>query len=121
VGIAGLAVLVFAASRQGDALRIVSVSIYGATLVLLYLSSVFYHSFRSARLKRFPQIADHAAIYLLIAGTYTPFTLISLRGAWGWTIFGIIWGLAAAGILSSSYSSVAGRRSRSFFTCLWAS
>ncbi len=99
LGIAGLGVLVVGASRHGDAWRIVSFSIYGLTLVLLYLASAFYHGTRSPRLKRLFQLFDHAAIYLLIAGTYTPFTLVSLRGPLGWTFFGLIWALAIAGIL----------------------
>lgn len=99
LGIAGLSVLVVGAARHGDAWRIVSFSIYGATLVLLYLASVLYHGARSPRVKHLLRLLDHAAIYLLIAGTYTPFTLVSLRGSWGWTIFGLIWGLAITGIV----------------------
>ena len=99
LGIAGLAALVVGAARHGDVWRVVSFSIYGSTLVLLYLASVFYHGARSPRAKRLLQFFDHAAIYLLIAGSYTPFTLVSLRGSWGWTIFSLIWGLAIAGIL----------------------
>ena len=99
LGIAGLAVLVIGAARHGDAWRIVSFSIYGATLVLLYLSSTLYHVSRSPRVKHVLRFFDHAAIYLLIAGTYTPFTLVSLRGTLGWTFFGMIWGLALIGIL----------------------
>mgnify|MGYP001046030148 CR=1 FL=1 len=99
LGIAGLSALVVGAARHGDAWRVVSFSIYGTTLVLLYLASVFYHGARSPRAKRLLQFFDHAAIFLLIAGSYTPFTLVSLRGSWGWTIFGLIWGLAIIGIL----------------------
>jgi hemolysin III len=99
LGIAGLGALLVGAWRHRDAWRMVSFSIYGATLVLLYLSSVFYHGARNPRIKRLLQLFDHAAIYLLIAGTYTPFTLVSLRGSWGWTMFGLIWSLAIAGIL----------------------
>lgn len=99
LGIAGLAALVVGAARHGDIWRVVSFSIYGATLVLLYLASVIYHGARSPRAKRFLQFFDHAAIYLLIAGSYTPFTLVSLRGRLGWTVFGLIWGLAIIGIL----------------------
>ncbi len=99
LGIAGLSVLVVGASRHGDASRIVSFSIYGLTLVLLYLASAFYHGVRSPRVKHLLRLFDHAAIYLLIAGTYTPFTLVSLRGPLGWTIFGLIWALAIAGVL----------------------
>jgi hemolysin III len=99
LGIAGMSALVVGAARHGDTWRIVSFTIYGATLVLLYLSSMFYHGARSPRVKRHLQFFDHTAIYLLIAGTYTPFALVSLRGAWGWTMFGLIWGFAILGIL----------------------
>ncbi|MCK5314455.1 MAG: hemolysin III family protein, partial [Anaerolineales bacterium] len=82
----------------GDVWRIVSFSIFGSSLVLLYLASTLYHSFQNPRVKKIFQIFDHSAIYLLIAGTYTPFLLISLRGAWGWTFLVVIWGLAFLGI-----------------------
>lgn len=95
---AGLVVLVVYASLQGDPWKIVSFSIYGATLFLLYLFSSLYHSLKG-RAKDFFRKLDHYAIYLLIAGTYTPFTLVTIRGAWGWTIFGIIWFLAVVGVL----------------------
>ncbi|MCU1349920.1 MAG: hemolysin, partial [Acidobacteria bacterium] len=72
--------------------------IYGAMLVALYLSSTLYHSLHPGRAKRIFHVFDHCAIYLLIAGTYTPITLLTMRGAWGWTLFGIVWGLAIAGI-----------------------
>ncbi|OGW38307.1 MAG: hemolysin III [Nitrospirae bacterium GWD2_57_9] len=98
LALAGLAVLVTVAGLKGDPWRIVSFSVYGTTLVLLYSFSTLYHSLRG-RLKPFFQKLDHAAIYLLIAGTYTPFSLVSLRGPWGWSLFGIIWGLAIAGLL----------------------
>lgn len=90
--------LVTMANFNGNTLQVVSFSIYGSTLILMYLSSTLYHGFASPRIKRIFQLADHAAIYLLIAGTYTPFTLVSLRGSWGWTLFGLIWGFAIAGI-----------------------
>jgi len=99
LAVAGLVTLVFYATMYGDAWRIVSFSIYGATLVILYLISTLYHSFTHPRVKKIFQIFDHCSIYLLIAGTYTPITLISLRGPWGWTLFGLIWGLAALGIV----------------------
>ncbi len=99
LSIAGLTVLVVLAALYGDAWHVVSVSIYGSSLVLLYLASTLYHSFRQPRVKRFFKIADHAAIYLLIAGTYTPFMLVSLRGPWGWSLLGTIWGLAVVGIV----------------------
>lgn len=101
LALAGLVVLVVIASRQGDPWKIVSFSIYGVTLVALYLFSTLYHSVRGAAKKVFQKI-DHSAIYLLIAGTYTPFTLVTLRGAWGWSLFGVSWGLALFGIIQDT-------------------
>lgn len=98
LSIAGLAVLASFAALQGGAWRIASVSVYGTTLILLYTASTLYHAIWHPRAKRVLRLLDHSAIYLLIAGTYTPFSLISLRGAWGWTLFGIVWTLAIAGI-----------------------
>ncbi len=99
-------VLIVAAASTNDPWRIVAVSIYAATLVLLYASSTIYHSVRSLPLKSAMQRVDHAAIYLLIAGTYTPFMLISLRGPWGWSMFCIVWALALLGvILKSAYGA----------------
>ena len=97
LAIAGLAILVVKASQHGDPWRIVSFSVYGVTLVVLYLASTLYHG-ASGTSKKALQKFDHLAIYLLIAGTYTPFTLVTLRGSWGWTIFGVVWGLAIVGI-----------------------
>lgn len=97
LSIAGLAVLVVFASVRGDAWHIVGCSIYGATLVLLYTASTLYHGIPWSRAKRVFRVLDHTAIYLLIAGTYTPFTLVNLRGGWGWTLFGLVWGLALLG------------------------
>jgi hemolysin III len=99
LSIAALTILVVLASLRGDAWHVVSSSIYGATLVLLYAASTFYHAISSPRPKGVFQVLDHAAIYLLIAGTYTPFTLVNLRGAWGWTLFGVVWGLAIFGVV----------------------
>ena len=99
LSVAALSVLVCFAAFYGSARHVVACSIYGASLVILYLASTLYHSIQAPRAKRVFKIIDHAAIYLLIAGTYTPFTLISLRGAHGWTVFGIIWGLALLGII----------------------
>ena len=99
LGAVGLAVLVVLAVLYGDAWHIVSCSIYGGTLVLLFTSSTLYHSFCDERVKHAFRIVDHASIYLLIAGTYTPFLLANLRGRWGWSLFGVIWGLALAGIV----------------------
>lgn len=98
LGAAGLVVLVVLASKKGDPWRIVSFGIYGATLVGLYIFSTLYHSSRGTAKAVFQKL-DHAAIYLLIAGTYTPFTLVTLRGVWGWWLFGAVWGLAVIGIL----------------------
>ena len=95
---AGLAVLVGKAAHHGDAWQIVSTAIFGVSLVLLYSTSTLYHSFRAERLKQVLQKFDHAAIFLLIAGTYTPFVLVTLRGPWGWSLFGVVWGLAVAGV-----------------------
>jgi hemolysin III len=92
-------VLVIAAIETGDAWRITAAVIYAATLLLLYASSTLYHALRPPRAKAVFQRIDHAAIYLLIAGTYTPFTLVTLRGPWGWTLFGIVWGLALIGVV----------------------
>jgi hemolysin III len=94
----GLVVLIVTASDQGDVLPIVSVTIYGTTLALLYISSTVYHSLRG-KAKNIFQKLDHLAIYLLIAGTYTPFVLVTLGKTWGWFIFGIVWGLAILGII----------------------
>jgi len=99
LGAVGLTVLVVLAALRGDAWQIASCSIYGATLVLLFTGSTLYHSFRSPRVKHVFRIIDHSSIYLLIAGTYTPFLLVSLRGRWGWSLFGVVWGLALAGIV----------------------
>jgi len=97
----GLVILVVLAARQGDPWKIVSFSIYGTALLFLYVASTLYHSLRG-KAKNVFQILDHHAIYLLIAGTYTPFTLVILRGALGWSMFGIIWALAVFGIILDS-------------------
>lgn len=87
---------------HGNPLKSVAAAVFGSTLVLLYASSTVYHSCHSPRLKSFLQILDHASIYLLIAGSYTPICLITLRGPWGWTLFGIVWSLAIAGVVLKS-------------------
>jgi hemolysin III len=99
LSVAGLVLLTVLAYLHGDIWHIVSFSIYGTTLVLLYLASTLYHSFTNERIKRIFKILDHSAIYLLIAGTYTPFTLVPLHGVLGWTVFGVVWGLAMIGIV----------------------
>jgi len=106
---AGVAVLVVLAAQRGDIWKLVSFSIYGATLFLLYFFSTLYHSTRG-RAKSILQKLDHHAIYLLIAGSYTPFTLVTLRGVWGWTLFGMIWGLAVLGMVVDSLHSKNARR-----------
>lgn len=111
LGVAALSILVTLASLRGDAWRVVSFSIYGTTLILLYLASTFYHAFQGDRAKRIFRLLDHASIFLLIAGTYTPFTLVTIRGPWGWTLFGLIWGFAVVGIaltmLTLNWSKIA--------------
>ena len=99
LSIIALVLLVVHASKDGTMVHIISFSIYGASLIVLYSASTFYHYTQSPRLRHKLNIFDHAAIYVLIAGTYTPFTLVVLDGWIGWTIFGISWGLAIIGII----------------------
>ena len=99
LSIAGLVVLVVSVSPGGDVWRIVSVSIYGTSLVLLFLAATLYHAIPSKNAKRVFEILDHCMIYLLIAGTYTPLALVTLHGPWGWSLFGAVWGLALFGIV----------------------
>ena len=99
LAVIGGIILLVSATRYGNVWHVVSASIYGASLILLYLSSTCYHLFCTPRVKRFFQQLDHAMIYVLIAGTYTPLTLIVLRGAWGWTLFGLVWGMAVCGLV----------------------
>ncbi len=98
LALGGLLVLVVDAAEGGDPWRIVAASVYGTSLFLLYLVSTLYHGLPPSRAKNVFRALDHSAIYLLIAGTYTPFTLVTLRGAWGWSLFGVIWGLALIGV-----------------------
>lgn len=98
LALAGGTLLIVTAANTGDPWKIVSFSVYSATLLILYLTSTFYHSMRGAA-KDVLRKLDHCAIYLLIAGSYTPFTLVSLRGPWGWWMFGAVWGLALVGIV----------------------
>jgi len=107
LAVAGTSALVVVAIRDGDPWKITSLAIYGAMLVLLYVASTLYHAVRQ-RWKPVCRKLDHAAIYLLIAGTYTPFTLVTLRGAWGWSLFAAIWALATLGIVQEL--ALAGRR-----------
>ncbi|HNY30332.1 MAG TPA: hemolysin III family protein [Fibrobacteria bacterium] len=101
--LAGLALLAVLSARSGDPWKIVSVCVYGATLVLLFSASALYHSVRSPRLRKAFRVLDHVSIHLLIAGTYTPFALVTLRGPWGWSIFGVIWSLALAGVVKDLF------------------
>lgn len=103
MSIVGLVVLVVSAAREATAWHIVSFAIYGASMVILYLASTLYHSLPHPRAKRVFRILDHSAIYLAIAGTYTPFTLVNMRGPWGWTLFGIVWGLALCGVVFKAF------------------
>jgi len=95
----GMPILVLAALSHGERAAVIGMSVFGATLIALYAASTFYHAVPHPELKQKLRVMDHAAIYLLIAGTYTPFTLGVLRGTWGWTLFGIVWTLAALGVL----------------------
>lgn len=97
--LAGAALLLVLTVFRGDGWEVASSIVYGSTLVTLYTASTLYHSFRGERAKKALRVFDHCSIYLLIAGSYTPFALVSLRGGWGWTLFGLVWGLAVAGIV----------------------
>jgi hemolysin III len=99
LSVVGLVALVILSVIRGNAWHIAGCTTFGVTLVLLYAASTLYHSFHTPRLKRILKILDHTAIYLLIAGTYTPFTLVNLRGFWGWTLFSLVWGLSVFGII----------------------
>ena len=100
--IAGVVVLVLQAAATRDPWRITACAVYATTLVLLYGTSTLYHALSATRARRVFRVLDHSAIFLLIAGTYTPFALISLRGPWGWTLLGIVWGLAVLGITAKA-------------------
>jgi len=103
--IAGTALLIVFASLGGDPWLIVGVSVFGATLILLYASSTAYHSAGATKAKRRLRSLDHGAIFLLIAGTYTPFVLAPLRGGWGWSLFGVVWGGAAIGVVFKLFAA----------------
>ena len=104
--VAATPILIVGAVNRGSAADVVGASVFGATMVLLYLSSTWYHAVPIGRLKERLHKLDHAAIYLLIAGTYTPFTLGVLNGAWGWTLFGIVWGAAAVGVCDKVFVGI---------------
>lgn len=104
LSIVALVVLLVVARKHGDIWHLVSFSIYGSTLILLYLSSTLYHSFKNPKVKDLFARFDHVSIFLLIAGTYTPILLTTIRDDWGWTLFGIVWGLAILGsVIRSIY------------------
>lgn len=103
LSVVGLVLLVVLAAMEGDAWRIVGFSIYGASLIILYLASTLYHSFQNVRIKRVLQKVDHAAIFILIAGTYTPFLLISVRGALGYGMLALVWSIALGGIIFKAF------------------
>lgn len=95
----GLGFLVWLSVQYGDIWHVVSTTIYGVSLILLYSASTLYHAIPNPKAKRIFQLIDHSMIFVLIAGTYTPFALVSLHGPWGWSLFGVVWGIAIAGIL----------------------
>lgn len=103
LAVAAIPTLVAAAAAHAGAAEITGVSIFGATMVLAYLSSSLYHALPHGKGKRIMQLVDHGAIFLLIAGTYTPFTLGALRGAWGWSLLTVVWGLALMGLVLKAF------------------
>jgi hemolysin III len=113
---AGLGILVVLASLFGSVRHVVSCSIYGASLLFLFTASTLYHSFSAPRFKAFFRLIDHVAILVLIAGTYTPFALVVLHGGWGWTMLGLAWGLALAGIVFKIFSN---QRYKEAFTAFY--
>ncbi len=103
--VVGVSVLVYLGVVRDEALHVASAGVYGATLVALYAASTLYHAFRRPGVKRVLRVLDHCAIYLLIAGTYTPFVLVGLGGKLGWTLFGVVWAMAAAGIVFKVFAT----------------
>ena len=106
LALAGAPILIVAATQRGTLSDVIAVSVFAAAMALMYLSSTIYHALPQGQAKRVFQVLDHSAIYLLIAGTYTPFTLGVLQGAWGWTLFGLVWGLAAFGVLVKAFAGI---------------
>lgn len=99
LSIPGLFLLLWKAEQTGDLWHLVSFGVFGLSMILLYAASTFYHKAREPRLRYRLKVFDHASIYVLIAGTYTPFTLVTLRGVWGWSIFGVVWTFALLGVI----------------------
>ncbi|MDP1624802.1 MAG: hemolysin III family protein [bacterium] len=119
--VAGLVLLIVEAAGNGTARHIVSFSIFGSALVFLYLASSIYHLIpKQSPWKKRLQILDHSMIFLLIAGTYTPIALVALRGAWGWSLFGAVWGLALFGIIAKSFEIMRRRIPHWIFVVLYA-
>ena len=105
LAIIGLTVMVARATLYGDHWHVIAASVFGATLVLMYTASTLYHSIPLPRAKRVLRIIDHSTIYLLIAGTYTPLTLVTLHGTWGWSLFAVTWGLALVGVIFKAFAT----------------
>ncbi|MFN2355175.1 MAG: hemolysin III family protein [Desulfopila sp.] len=99
LSLSALVLLTVFATLKGDVYHVVSSVVFGASLVILYTMSTLYHIVRDIKLKKIFRAMDHASIFVLIAGTYTPFTLVTLHGKWGWTLFGMVWGIAVTGIV----------------------
>ncbi|HAN78548.1 MAG TPA: hemolysin D [Bacteroidales bacterium] len=99
LAIPALIFLILEAVGRGNAWHIVSFTIFGVSMIILYAASTFYHAAKDEKTRKHLQVFDHASIYVLIAGSYTPYTLVTLNGAWGWSIFGVTWGLAIAGVI----------------------
>lgn len=116
LAVAGLAVLVTLAAARGSAAHVVGCAVFGATLVLMFTASTLYHAIPHRNAKRVLQVLDHSAIYLVIAGTYTPFMLVSLRGTIGWILLAVVWSIAVAGI---AFSSTLGRKAHVFSVVLY--
>jgi len=119
LSVGGWPVLVTFAALHGDAWTVTACSIFGASLVLLYTSSTLYHAIQASRLKQALRVVDHVAIFLLIAGTYTPFMLVNLRGPWGWSLFGVVWALAIAGTALKIFFTDDSASCRRLSTCSW--
>ncbi|PTX60100.1 hemolysin III [Kordia periserrulae] len=119
LGIVALVFLVIHASQNGSASHVVSFSIYGTSIIVLYLASTLYHLAKKPKARKQLRIFDHAAIYVLIAGTYTPFTLVTIEGAMGWTVFGLVWGFALVGIiLKLFYTGRFDKLSTAMYVCM---
>lgn len=103
LSIAGLVLLIVFSSMKGTAWHVVSFTIYGVSMFLLYLSSTLVHSFKEGKLKDLFEFFDHSSIYIYIAGTYTPFMLVAVRGPLGWSLFGVVWGIALLGVVFKAY------------------